>query len=135
MRYPTIAYLDNGLPVETLSRRDFLSPDVDEKYVPAVPAYIHDTDVETLNTLLRTRTPEEVVATFPYLSDREKQFACRALFDQWVERLAAGGRKMLPHLMEWMKWQRFNGHAADDTPRSFDASARLKSAPVPPRRV
>jgi hypothetical protein len=35
-------------------------------------AYIHDTDVETLNTLLLTQTPEEVVATFPYLSDREK---------------------------------------------------------------
>jgi hypothetical protein len=41
--------MDNGLPVQTLSRRDFLFPDADEKYVPAVLAYIHDTDVETLN--------------------------------------------------------------------------------------
>ena len=88
MRRPIIAYMDNGLPVQLLSRRDFLFPDADEKYVPAVLAYIHDTDVETLNTLLRTRTPEDVVATFPYLSDLEKQFACRALFDQWAERLA-----------------------------------------------
>jgi hypothetical protein len=31
MRYPTIAYMDNGLPVQTLSRRDFLFPDADEK--------------------------------------------------------------------------------------------------------
>jgi hypothetical protein len=119
MRRPIIAYMDNGLPVQTLSRRDFLFPDADEKYVPAVLSYIHDTDVGTLNTLLRTRTPE-VVATFPYLSCCEKQFACRALFDQWAERLAAGGRPMLPHLMEWMARQRFNGHAGDD-PGAFDA--------------
>jgi hypothetical protein len=85
------------------------------------PAYIHDTDVEILNALLRTRTPEEVVATFPYLSDLEKKFDCRDLFAQWAERLAAGGKKMLPHLMEWMRRQRFNGHAGDDTPGSFDA--------------
>jgi hypothetical protein len=91
MRRPTIAYRDNGLPVQLLSRRDFLYPDPDEKYVPAVLAYIHDTDVETLNTQLRTRTPEDVVAAFPYLSDLERKFACRALFDQWAERLPAGG--------------------------------------------
>jgi hypothetical protein len=29
----------NGLPVQMLSRRDFLFPDADEKYVPAVLAY------------------------------------------------------------------------------------------------
>ena len=121
MRRATIAYMDNGLPVQMLSRRDFLFPDADEKYVPEVLAYIHDTDVETLNTLLRTRTPEEVVATFPYLSDLEKNFACRALFDQWAGRLAAGGNRMLPHLMEWMRRQRFNGHAGDGAPRAFDA--------------
>jgi hypothetical protein len=40
MRYPTIAYMDNGLPVQLLSRRDFLFPDADEKYVPAVLAYV-----------------------------------------------------------------------------------------------
>jgi hypothetical protein len=74
-----------------------------------------------LNRLLYTQTPEEVVATFPYLSDLEKKFACRALFDQRAERLAAGGRPMLLHLMEWMKRQRFNGHAVDDTRVTFDA--------------
>jgi hypothetical protein len=121
MRRPTMAYMDNGLPVQLFSRRDFLLPDADEKYVPGVLAYIHDTDVGTLNTLLYTRPPEDVVATFPYLSDREKQFACRALFDQWAERLAAGGNRMLQHLMEWMRRQRFNGHAADDTPGACDA--------------
>ena len=121
MRYPTIAYMNNGLPVQTLSRRDFLFPDADEKYGPEVLAYIHDTDVETLNRLLYTRTLEEVVATFPYLSDLEKKFACRAVFDQWADRLAAGGKPLLPHLMEWMRRQRFNGHAADDTSGSFDA--------------
>ena len=73
MRRPIIAYMDNGLPVQLLSRRDFLSPDADEKYVPAVLVYIHDTDVGTLNRMLYTQTPEEVVATFPYLSDLEKK--------------------------------------------------------------
>ncbi len=95
--------LDNGLPMRTLSGRDFLFPDADEKYVPAVLAYIHDTDVETLNRLLYTRRPEEVVATFPYLSGREKKFACRALFDQWAERLAAGGRRCC--LTSWNGWR------------------------------
>jgi hypothetical protein len=38
-----------------------------------VLAYIHDTDVETLNRLVYTQTPEDVVATFPYLSDLEKK--------------------------------------------------------------
>jgi len=73
MRRPIIAYIDNGLPVQLLSRRDFLFGDADEKYVPAVLAYIHDTNVGTLNRLLYTRMPEEVVATFPYLSDLEKK--------------------------------------------------------------
>ena len=89
--------------------------------MPDVLAYIQSYDFGTFNDLLWTKTPEEVVATFPYFSGREKKFACRALFDQWAERLAAGGRPMLPHLMEWMKRQRFNGHAAADTPGAFDA--------------
>ena len=38
MRRPIIAYMDNGLPVQLLSRRDFLFPDADEKYVPPVLA-------------------------------------------------------------------------------------------------
>ena len=102
MRRPIIAYADNGLPVQLLSRRDFLFPDADEKYVPAVLAYIHDAGVGTLNRMLYTQTPEEVVATFPYLSDLEKKFACRALFDQWAERLAAGGKAAAaaPHGMD-----------------------------------
>ena len=82
--------------------------------MPDVLAYIQSYDFGTFNGLLWMKTPEDVVATFPYLSDLEKQFACRALFDQWAERLAAGGRPMLPHLMEWMTRQRFNGHAGDD---------------------
>jgi hypothetical protein len=45
---------------------------------------------------------EDVVATFPYLSDLEKKFACRALFAQWAERLAAGGKAAAaaPHGMD-----------------------------------
>jgi hypothetical protein len=121
MRRPTIAHMDNGLPVQCLSERDFLFPDADEKYVPEVLAYIQSYDFKTFNTLLWTKTPEEVVATFPYLSDREKSFACRALFDQWSKCLAEGWRGLPPHLMEWMARQRFNGHAADDTPGTFGA--------------
>jgi hypothetical protein len=118
----------------SLSQRDFLFPDADEKSVPEVLAYIHSHDVETLNTLLLTQTPEEVVATFPYLSELEKKFACRALFDQWAGRLVAGSKPLLPHLMEWMARQRFNGHAGDDTPRRFrcliqELWAKLKLLP------
>jgi CRP-like cAMP-binding protein len=40
-----------------------------------------------------------LAATFPDLSELEKTFACRALFDQCAERLAAGGRPMLPYLL------------------------------------
>jgi hypothetical protein len=58
--------MDNGPPVQTLSRRDFLYPDADEKYVPAVLAYIHDTDVGTLNTLLYTRTPARTLDENPF---------------------------------------------------------------------
>jgi hypothetical protein len=65
MRRPPIAYAHKDLPVQCLSERDFLFPDADEKYVPEVLAYIHSRDVETLNRLLYTQTPEEVVATFP----------------------------------------------------------------------
>ena len=90
MRRPTIAHMDNGLPVQCLSERDFLFPDADEKYVPDVLAYIQSYDFKTFNTLLWTKTPEEVVATFPYLSDREKSFCLRALFEQWTKVLAEG---------------------------------------------
>jgi hypothetical protein len=100
MRRATIATMDNGLPVQCLSERDFLFPDADEKYMPDVLAYIQSYGFKTFNTLLWTKTPEEVVATFPYLSDREKSFACRALFDQWTKCLAEGWRGLPPHLME-----------------------------------
>ena len=75
MRRATIATMDNGQPVQCLSERDFLFPDADEKYVPDVLAYIQSYDFKTFNALLLTQTPEEVVATFPYLSDGEKSFA------------------------------------------------------------
>ena len=47
MRRPTNASMDNGLPVQCLSERDFLFPDADEKYVPEVLAYIQSTDFGT----------------------------------------------------------------------------------------
>jgi hypothetical protein len=115
MRRATIAYMDNGLPVQCLSERDFLFPDADEKYVPDVLAYIQSHDFGTFNDLLWTKTPEEVFATFPYLSDLEKNFALRALFEQWTKVLAEGWDGLPPHLMEWMKRKRLNGHAGDDT--------------------
>src|SRR5205807_7913542 len=90
MRHSTIAYMPNGLPVQCCSERDFLFPDADEKYVPDVLAYIQSYDFKTFDALLRTKTPEEVVATFPYLSDREKSFCLRALFEQWTKVLAEG---------------------------------------------
>ena len=49
MRRPTIATMDNGLPVQCLSERDFLFPDADEKYVPEVLAYIQSYDFKTFN--------------------------------------------------------------------------------------
>jgi hypothetical protein len=121
MHRPTIAYATKDLPVQCFSERYFLFPDADEKYVPEVLAYVQSYDFKTFNALLWTKTPEEVVATFPFLSDREKSFACRALFDQWSKCLAEGWRGLPPHLMEWMARQRLNGHAGDDTPGAFDA--------------
>ena len=107
MRRATIAYMDKGLPVQCLSERDFLFPDADEKYVPDVLAYIQSYDFGTFNDLLWTKTPEEVLATFPYLSDREKSFALRGLFENWTKELAGGWDGLPPHLMEWKgKWSR-----------------------------
>jgi hypothetical protein len=102
MRRPTIAYATKDLPVQCFSERDFLFPDADEKYVPEVLAYIQSYDFQTFNALLWTKTPEEVVATFPYLSDLEKSFACRALFDQWSKCLAerVGRSAAAPHSMD-----------------------------------
>jgi hypothetical protein len=96
MRRPTIAYTDNNVPVQCVSERDFLFPDADETYTPEVLAYIHNKDFPAFNALLWTRTPEEVVAMFPYLSDREKSFCCRALFDQWTKCLAEGWSALAP---------------------------------------
>jgi len=42
--------MDNGLPVQCLSERDFLFPDADEKYVPEVLAYIQSTDFGTFTS-------------------------------------------------------------------------------------
>ena len=55
MRRATIAYMDNGLPVQCFSERDFLFPDADEKYVPDVLAYIQSYDFKTFNALLQRR--------------------------------------------------------------------------------
>jgi hypothetical protein len=52
MRRPTIATMDNGLPVQCLSERDFLFPDADEKYVPDVLAYTQSYDFKSFNALL-----------------------------------------------------------------------------------
>ena len=56
MRRPTIAHMDNGLPVQCLSERDFLFPDADEKYVPDVRAYIQSYDMPAFLALLRGRS-------------------------------------------------------------------------------
>jgi hypothetical protein len=77
--------------------------------VPEVRAYIQSYDYDTFITLLRSQTPEAVVAAFAYLSDREKSFACRALLERWTKCLAEGWKGLPPHLMEWMAQQRFNG--------------------------
>lgn len=85
MRRPTIAHADNGLPVQCLSERDFLFPDADEVYTPDVLAYIHRHDLKRFEGMLRKQSPEEVAASFSYLSDREKGFMLRALFEQWLK--------------------------------------------------
>ena len=53
MRRATIAYMDDGLPVQCLSERDFLFPDADEKYVPDAGAYIQSYDMPAFHALLR----------------------------------------------------------------------------------
>jgi hypothetical protein len=121
MRHPTIATMPNGLPVQCVSERDFLFRDADEKYVPDVLAYIQSYDFGTFNDLLWTKMPEDVLATFPYLSDREKSFCLRALFEQWAKCLAEGWDGLPPHLMTWMARKRGNGHAGGDMPGTFDA--------------
>ena len=113
--------MDNGLPVQCLSERDFLFPDADEKYVPEALAYIQSYDVPAFHALLRTGSPEDVVAAFPYLSDREKTFASGGCLRTGRDELAGGWDGLPPHLMEWVARQRFNGHAGDDTPGTFDA--------------
>ena len=93
MRRPTIAYMDNGLPVQCLSERDFLFPDADEKYVPDTRAYIQSYDVPAFHALLRAGSPEDAIAAFPHLSDREKTFALRGLFENWTKELAGVHRR------------------------------------------
>ena len=111
MRRATIAYMDNGLPVQRLSERDFLFPDADEQYVPDARAYIQSYDVPAFHALLRAGSPEDAVAAF----------ALRGLFENWTKELAGGWDGLPPHLMEWVARQRLNGHAGDDTPGAFDA--------------
>jgi hypothetical protein len=121
MRHPTIAHMPNGLPVQCLSERDFLFPDADEKYVPDAGAYIQSYDMPAFHALLRAGSPEDAVAAFPYLSDLEKTFVLRGLFENWTKELAGGWDGLPPHLMAWVERKRLNGHAGDDTPDAFDA--------------
>lgn len=121
MRRATIAYMPNGLPVQCLSERDFLFPDADEKYVPDALAYIQSYDSKRFHALLWAGSPEDAVEAFPYLSDREKTFVLRGLFENWSRELAGGWDGLPPHLMTWVARKRLNGHAGDDTPGSFDA--------------
>jgi hypothetical protein len=102
MRQAVTRYTPNGLPVQQSSTRDFLFPEADERYVPEVLAYVHDTDIPALNDRLRTMTPPAALEAFAYLSDQERAFACRALHDLWSARISAGA-KLLPHLMAWME--------------------------------
>jgi hypothetical protein len=121
MRRPTIAYATKDLPVQCLSERDFLFPDADEKYVPDAGAYIQSYDMPAFHALLRAGSPEDAVAAFPYLSDREKTFCLRGLFENWTRELAGGWDGLPPHLMAWVARKRGNGHAGDDAPGTFDA--------------
>jgi hypothetical protein len=120
MRRATIATMDNGLPVQCLSERDFLFPDADEKYVPDVRAYIQSYDLPAFLALLRAGSPEDAVAAFPYLSDREKTFALRGCSRTGRKNWREGGTACR-RTMEWVARKRGNGHAGDDTPGSFDA--------------
>jgi hypothetical protein len=52
-----------SLPVQMLSRRDYLFPDADEKY--ALLAYLHD--IDDAQPLGFDEDAGRVVATFPYL--------------------------------------------------------------------
>ncbi len=115
MRRPTIAYMDNNLPVQCVSERDFLFPDADETYVPDVLAYIQSYDFQMFNALLGMLTPEAVVASFPYLSDSEKSFCLRALFERWSKLLADGwrGEPLPPHLLQWIARKKLNGDARE----------------------
>jgi hypothetical protein len=79
---------------------------------PLLPAF---------HALLRAGSPEDAVAAFPYLSDLEKNFVLRGLFENWTKELAGGWDGLPPHLMAWVARKRGNGHAGDDTPGTFDA--------------
>jgi hypothetical protein len=91
--------MPNGLPVQCLSERDFLFPDADEKYVPDVLAYIQSYDFGTFNDLLWTKTPEDVVATFPYLSDQLLLAGAVRAVEQ-VPRGRVGRPAAAPHAMD-----------------------------------
>lgn len=99
---PTIAH-ENGLAVQCLLERDF-----SQVYTPEVLAYIHRHDHKRFESMLWKQSPEEVAASFSYLSPREKRFLCRALYDQWTKCLAEGWNGLPQHLMEWMIAQHGN---------------------------
>ena len=59
-----------SLPVQMLSRRDFLFPDADEKYAPEVLAYIHD--IDDAQPLGFDEDAGRSGCDVPYLSDLKK---------------------------------------------------------------
>jgi hypothetical protein len=123
MRRPTIATMDNGLPVQCLSERDFLFPDADEKYVPDASAYIQSYDLPAFHALLRAGSPEDAVAAFPYLSDREKTFALRGLFENWTKELAGGGTAC--RRTSWNGWR---GKGETVTPGTIRPALLMRNA-------
>ena len=101
MRRATIATMDNGLPVQCVSERDFLFPDADEKYVPDASAYIQSYDLPAFHALLRAGSPEDAVVAFPYLSDLEKSFVLPGAVRELDERTCGrvGRPAAAPHGM------------------------------------
>jgi hypothetical protein len=122
MRRPTIAYATKDLPVQCFSERDFLFPDADEKYVPDAGAYIQSYDMPAFLALLRAGSPEDAVAAFPYLSDREKTFALRGLFENWTRELAGDGTAC--RRTSWHGWR---GKGEMVTPGTIHPALSMRS--------
>jgi hypothetical protein len=68
-------------------------------------------------------TPEAVGASFPYLSDQEKSWYCRALFERWSKLLVEGWDGLPPDLMQRMARKRLDGDARDEFRHHFPGRA------------